>query len=69
MLGLASDVLGLGLGADAGALTPEQQALLDERQAARANKDWAESDRLRDELEALGVLVKDTKDGQEVTIL
>ncbi len=41
------------------------QALLDERAAARAGKDFAASDRLRDELAALGVEVKDTKDGQE----
>jgi len=41
------------------------QALLDERAAARAGKDFAASDRLRDELAALGVLVKDTKAGQE----
>ncbi|MGH9010579.1 MAG: CysS/YqeB C-terminal domain-containing protein, partial [Acidimicrobiia bacterium] len=26
-------------------------------------KDWAESDRLRDELDALGVEVSDTRDG------
>ena len=31
--------------------------------AARAAKDWAESDRLRDELVALGVEIKDSKDG------
>jgi cysteinyl-tRNA synthetase len=41
------------------------QALLDERAAARAGKDFAASDRLRDELAALGVVVKDTRDGQE----
>jgi cysteinyl-tRNA synthetase len=38
-------------------------ALLAERTAARARKDWRESDRLRDELTALGVALKDTKDG------
>ena len=38
-------------------------ALVKQRDEARANKDWAESDRLRDELAALGVEVKDGKDG------
>ena len=39
-------------------------AMLEERDAARAARDWAASDRLRDELAALGVLVEDTRDGQ-----
>jgi len=40
------------------------QRLLDERVAARAARDFAASDRLRDELAALGVAVEDTRDGQ-----
>ena len=44
----------------------EVQALLDARAAARAEKDWAGSDRLRDELAALGWTVRDTPDGQKV---
>ncbi len=39
--------------------------LLDARAAARAGRDFAASDRLRDELAAQGVVVKDTPDGQE----
>jgi cysteinyl-tRNA synthetase len=35
------------------------EALLARRSAARAAKDWPESDRIRDELTALGVIVKD----------
>jgi cysteinyl-tRNA synthetase len=35
----------------------------EKRQEARANKDWASSDRLRDELFYLGIIVKDSKDG------
>jgi cysteinyl-tRNA synthetase len=55
----------LGVLPDAGAeLAPEVRALLDERAAARAARDWAASDRLRDELAALGVSVEDTRDGQ-----
>ena len=45
----------------------EVQALLDARAAARAAKNWAESDRLRDEIAAAGWAVKDSKDGQTMT--
>ena len=45
----------------------EIQALLDRRAEARKVKNWAESDRLRDEIAAAGWLVKDSKDGQSVT--
>jgi cysteinyl-tRNA synthetase len=38
--------------------------LLQAREAARSSRDWAASDRLRDELAALGVAVEDTRDGQ-----
>jgi cysteinyl-tRNA synthetase len=40
------------------------QKLLDERSAARAEKRWADSDRLRLELENLGLEIKDTPEGQ-----
>ena len=39
--------------------------LLSIRQQAKQNKDWATSDRIRNELSALGFVVKDTKDGAE----
>lgn len=39
------------------------RSLIDARKVARANKNWAESDRIRDELAAMGVVLKDTKDG------
>ena len=39
------------------------RTLADERFAARKNKDWATSDRLRDELAAAGWVVVDAKDG------
>ena len=45
----------------------EVQTLLDARAAARAAKNWAESDRLRDAIAAAGWLVKDSKEGQSVT--
>jgi cysteinyl-tRNA synthetase len=37
--------------------------LIAERAAARANKDWEESDRLRDQLAGMGVAIKDNKNG------
>jgi cysteinyl-tRNA synthetase len=45
-------------------LPPEAAALVAAREAARAARDWAESDRIRDELAALGIAVEDTRDGQ-----
>lgn len=45
----------------------EIQAILAERAAARAAKNWAESDRLRDALLAAGWIVKDSKEGQTCT--
>jgi cysteinyl-tRNA synthetase len=45
------------------------EALLEARLAARAARDWAASDRLRDELADLGVAVEDTRDGQRWRLL
>ena len=41
-------------------------SLAEQRIAARTNKNWAESDRLRDELARMGWEVRDGKDGQKV---
>jgi cysteinyl-tRNA synthetase len=49
---------------DPEALDPALQRLLDERAAARTNRDWAASDRLRDALADRGIVVEDTRDGQ-----
>jgi cysteinyl-tRNA synthetase len=59
-------VLGLDLDrpARAGSLPDGASALLEAREQARAAKDFQTSDRIRDELEALGVAVTDTADGQ-----
>jgi len=56
VLGVLSDV-------DA-ALSDDVQVLLDQRTRARTDRDWAASDRLRDELAAKGISVEDTRDGQ-----
>jgi len=45
----------------------EIQELLDQRAEARANKDWAKSDELRDKIASLGFIVKDTSSGQRVS--
>jgi cysteinyl-tRNA synthetase len=39
--------------------------LLNMRLEAKRNKDWATSDKIRNELTALGFTIKDTKDGFE----
>jgi len=45
-------------------LTPKEvERLISERTAARSRKDFKESDRIRDLLAAMGVAIKDSKDG------
>ncbi|HEX6270597.1 MAG TPA: hypothetical protein VFZ43_10200 [Anaerolineales bacterium] len=47
---------------------PSEQAiaLAEKRQRARANKDWTKSDKLREEIDALGWTVQDTKEGYKL---
>jgi cysteinyl-tRNA synthetase len=61
-----AEALGLELKADAGEVDDATQVLVDQRDAARANKDWVEADRLRDELVALGWTVEDGPGGTTV---
>jgi cysteinyl-tRNA synthetase len=60
-------VLGLGLGevkpARQEPLEEGVRALIDERSRARAARDWARADELREKLKRFGVLVEDTPDG------
>ena len=44
------------------------EMVLEDRAKAKAAKDWAASDAIRDHLKALGITVKDTKDGAEWTL-
>jgi len=57
------DLFGLGSLAEREEAPPEAIALGEQRQAARAAKDFAEADRLRDELLALGWEVRDEAGG------
>src|SRR5580704_12469221 len=43
--------------------TKQIDSLISDRTAARARKDFKESDRIRDELAAMGVVIKDSKEG------
>jgi cysteinyl-tRNA synthetase len=64
-------VLGLSLDAPAAVEEPLPAGaaeLLERRAVARAARDFAASDALRDELAALGVEVRDTPSGQETTV-
>ena len=47
-------------------LPEEIKSLVEQRKQARENKDWAESDRIRDLLKEQGYVVKDTKEGQVI---
>lgn len=49
-------------------IPPEVQTLLDARKAAREQKDFALSDKLRDEIAVLGFVVEDKQGGQEVSL-
>jgi cysteinyl-tRNA synthetase len=44
-------------------LDSEIQALIDERQAARAAKNFARADEIRNQLTAMGIILEDTKEG------
>ena len=45
-------------------LNPEQSDLLEKRATARSEKNWGESDRIRDLLALDGIVVSDSPDGQ-----
>ncbi len=63
------EVLGLKLDVEEKIDLPEEiQKIVDERELARKNKDWAKSDELRDILNEKGYTVKDTKDGMIVNL-
>lgn len=58
-----TDVLGLLYNRKSNDLDSEIEALIEKRNEARKNKDWATADRIRDDLKARGILLKDTPNG------
>ena len=60
------DVLGIFQGGDKDELGADIEALIEERQQARKEKNWARADEIRDMLAAQGITLKDTPQGVQV---
>lgn len=58
-----ADVLGLMRRDDEDELSAEIEALIEKRSLARKNRDFAEADRIRDELKSRGIVLEDTPQG------
>lgn len=58
-----SDILGLLYNKEESLLNDEIEALIEKRQGARKNKDWATADKIRDELKRKNVVLEDTPQG------
>ena len=58
--------MGLALDGAGDDIDPESAALVSARDAARAERDWAKADQLRDELVALGWVVEDAATGTKI---
>ena len=56
-------VLGILYNRKSNDLDAEIEELIAQRQEARANKDWATADKIRDDLKARGIILKDTPQG------
>ena len=68
------DILGLQQEAASGAGREEAfgkvvDMLLEERAKAKANKDWATADAIRDKLKEMNIVLKDTPDGVKWSII
>ncbi|MFA4833514.1 MAG: cysteine--tRNA ligase [Patescibacteria group bacterium] len=59
-------MLGLNLGVKEEKIPAEVEELKKQRETARREKNWKESDKLRDKIESLGYIVEDTKEGSRV---
>ena len=57
------NVLGLLYNRKTASLDDEIEALIEARNEARKSKNWAEADRIRDELKAQGIVLEDTPQG------
>lgn len=60
-------VLGLFQKSAENSIDDEVEEILAQRKLARENKDWEKSDELRDKLKSMGITVKDTPAGQQIT--
>lgn len=58
-----SEVIGITLEQDELLLDEEIEALIEEREAARKEKNFERADEIRDELHEKGIILEDTKDG------
>ena len=67
ILGLKSEFAG-EQNRDSAVIEKLMEMILAERAQAKADKDWAKSDKIRDELTEAGVKIKDTKNGVEWSI-
>lgn len=56
-------VLGILYNRKENSVDTEIEALIEKRQEARKNKDWATADKIRDDLKAKGIILKDTPQG------
>jgi len=64
---IANDYVGATCGHPQNEQIPSEiQDLLNQRQTARDSKDWALSDKIRDEIGRLGYKIEDSKEGQEI---
>ncbi|MBR6882366.1 MAG: cysteine--tRNA ligase, partial [Bacteroidales bacterium] len=68
VLGLRDEEAAGSSGKAEKALEGVMDIVLEDRRKARAEKNWAESDRIRDLLASFGITVKDTKEGATWTL-
>ncbi|MBQ3920862.1 MAG: cysteine--tRNA ligase [Firmicutes bacterium] len=66
LLDKLTQVLGILRKDDSEEIDAELQALIDQRAAARAAKNWAVADQIRDKLAAMGITLKDTPNGVQI---
>jgi len=59
-------ILGLNLSADSFQLTANQQKLIQDRESARAQKDFVLADKIRKDIEKEGIIIEDTPSGTKI---
>ena len=58
-----SDILGITLKKEKESLEQEVEALIEERQLARKAKNFQRADEIRNQLQQMGILLEDTREG------